>query len=218
MHTIGASRFIRSARTPFPTPGVVNSASLDIVARDRVTITGGIQAGDAIDINVGGTQSTDSAGKVTTTGGADYKYTIVTADTISTIVNALTNMINAANSGDGDTNVYATPDLATGDVILTSRVAGTAGNNITVYVTVTRGQRIHHGANRRHGRQFHSVRRRRCGPDRAGQHRFRYRHQSLVPYGIGRSEAESSARISWAARRCISTASRPRSSWSRPPG
>ena len=120
-----------------PYAGVVNSASLNIVARDRVTITGGIQAGDAIDINVGGTQSTDSAGKVTTTGGADYKYTIVAADTISTIVNALTNMVNAANSGAGDTNVYATPDLATGDVILTSRVAGTAGNNITVYVTVT---------------------------------------------------------------------------------
>ena len=120
-----------------PYAGVVNSASLNIVARDRVTITGGIQAGDAIDINVGGTQSTDSAGKVTTTGGADYKYTIVKDDTISTIVNALTNMINAANSGAGDTNVYATPDLATGDVILTSRVAGTAGNNITVYVTVT---------------------------------------------------------------------------------
>ena len=120
-----------------PYAGVVNSASLNIVARDRVTITGGIQAGDAININVGGTQSTDSAGKVTTTGGADYKYTIVKDDTISTIVNALTNLINAANSGAGDTNVYATPDLATGDVILTSRVAGTAGNSITVYVTVT---------------------------------------------------------------------------------
>ena len=72
-----------------PYAGVVNSASLDIVARGRVTIAGGIQAGDAIDINIGGTQSTDSAGKVTTTGGADYKYTIVKDDTINTIVNAL---------------------------------------------------------------------------------------------------------------------------------
>ena len=97
-----------------PYAGVVNSASLNIVARGRVTISGGIQAGDAIDINIGGTQSTDSAGKVTTTGGADYKYTVVKDDTINTIVTALASLINAANSGGGDTNVYATPDLATG--------------------------------------------------------------------------------------------------------
>jgi uncharacterized protein (TIGR03437 family) len=120
-----------------PYAGIVNSASLAIVARDRVTIAGGIQAGDAIDINVGGTQSTDSSGKTTTTGGADYKYTIVKDDTISTIVTALAGLVNAANSGAGDTNVYATPDLDTGDVILTSRAVGTAGNAVTVYVTVT---------------------------------------------------------------------------------
>jgi len=120
-----------------PYAGVVNSASLNIVARGRVTIAGGIQAGDAININIGGTQSTDSAGKTTTTGGADYKYTVVKDDTINSIVTALASLINAANSGAGDTNVYATPDLATGDVLLTSRSAGAAGNNTTVYATVT---------------------------------------------------------------------------------
>src|SRR5450759_3154694 len=120
-----------------PYAGVRNAASLDITARGRVTITGAIQASDAIDINIGGTQSTDSAGKVTTTGGADYKYTIVATDTISSIVTALAALINAANSNVGDTNVYATPDLATGDVLLTSRLSGTNGNATTVYVTVT---------------------------------------------------------------------------------
>jgi uncharacterized protein (TIGR03437 family) len=120
-----------------PYAGVRNAASLDIVARGRVTITGAIQAGDSVDINVGGTQSTDSAGTVTTTGGADYKHEVVAADTISTIVTDLASQINAANSGAGDTNVYGTPDLATGDVILTSRLSGTDGNAITVYVTVT---------------------------------------------------------------------------------
>jgi uncharacterized protein (TIGR03437 family) len=120
-----------------PYAGVRNAASLDITARGRVTITGAIQAGDAIDINIGGTQSTDSAGKVTTTGGADYKYTIVATDTISSIVTALAALINAANSNVGDTNVYATPDLVTGDVLLTSRLSGTNGNATTVYVTVT---------------------------------------------------------------------------------
>ena len=120
-----------------PYAGVVNAASLNILARGRVTVAGAIQAGDAIDINVGGTQSTDSTGKVTTSGGADYKYTIVKDDTIDTIVTALAEKINTANSGNGDPNVYATPDSATGDVILTSRAGGTAGNAITVYVTVT---------------------------------------------------------------------------------
>jgi uncharacterized protein (TIGR03437 family) len=116
--------------------GVRNSASINILARARVTIAGTIQAGDSININIGGTQSTDSSGTVTTTGGADYKYEIVSTDTINTIVTALASQINAANSGAGDPNVYATPDLATGDVILTSRLSGTDGNAITVYVTV----------------------------------------------------------------------------------
>ncbi|HEY1496113.1 MAG TPA: hypothetical protein VGF49_16285 [Candidatus Solibacter sp.] len=120
-----------------PYGGVVNSASLNILARGRVTIAGAIQAGDAIDINIGGTQSTDSNGNVTTTGGADYKYTIVADDTISTIVTTLALQMNAAANGNGDPNVYATPDLATGDVILTARASGVAGNAITVFATVT---------------------------------------------------------------------------------
>jgi uncharacterized protein (TIGR03437 family) len=120
-----------------PHAGVVNAASLNIAAKGRVTIAGSIQAGDAIDINAGGTQTTDSSGKTTSTGGADYKYTVAAADTISTIVTALASLIDHANGGDGDVNVYATPDLATGDVILTSRLAGMAGNVTTVFATVT---------------------------------------------------------------------------------
>jgi hypothetical protein len=123
--------------TTIPYTGVRNAASLDITARGRVTMTGGIQAGDAVDINIGGTSSTDSNGKVTITGGADYKYSVVAADTLNTIVTALASLINAANNKEGDTNVYATPDLQTGDVLLTSRVAGADGNNVTVNITVT---------------------------------------------------------------------------------
>jgi uncharacterized protein (TIGR03437 family) len=119
-----------------PYTGVRNAASLDILARGTVAVSGAIQAGDSITINIGGTQTTDSAGATTTTGGADYKYTIVKDDTISTIVTALAALINAANSNTGDVNVYATPDLATATVILTSRLSGTDGNAITVYITL----------------------------------------------------------------------------------
>ena len=118
-----------------PYAGILNAASLSISARARVTISGSIQASDSITINIGGTQSTDNTGKATTSGGADYKYTVIADDTIDKIVTALTQQINAANDGNGDLNVYATPDVATGEVILTSRISGAAGNAITVNVT-----------------------------------------------------------------------------------
>ena len=135
-----------------PYSGVVNSASLNILSKGTVTFLATIastvttppippptvQAGDVIDINVGGTSTTDSSTNLTTiTGGADYKYTVLSYDTVSTIITALTNLINAANSGAGDTNVYATPDLATGVLLLTSRLSGIKGNVTTYFCTIT---------------------------------------------------------------------------------
>jgi uncharacterized protein (TIGR03437 family) len=135
-----------------PYAGVVNSASINIVAKGSVTFAAAIaptavttpptpdtvQAGDAIDINVGGTSTTDATTNVATiTGGADYKYTVLAADTVSTIITALVNSINAANSGAGDTNVYATPDLTTGVLILTSRLSGLNGDATTIFCTIT---------------------------------------------------------------------------------
>jgi len=124
------------AETVIPYAGVRNAASFDIKARGNVAIAGTITAGDSIDINVGGTSSTDSAGATTITGGADYKYTIVAADTINTIVTALVSLIENANSGAGDPNVDAFPDLTTGLVLLTAKSSGTAGNSIAFFATV----------------------------------------------------------------------------------
>ena len=139
-----------------PYAGVVNSASVNIVAKGTVTFVAAIasttttngvanpptvQTGDAIDINIGGTSTTSTTGSSTTTttitGGADYKYTVLSTDTVSTIITALVNLINAANSGAGDTNVYATPDLATGALLLTSRLTGVNGNATTIFCTIT---------------------------------------------------------------------------------
>src|SRR5215471_2704474 len=88
--------------TSVPYTGVRNAASLDIVARGSLTVAGAIQAGDAIDVNIGGTTTTDSSGTSTVTGGADYKYSVVKDDTLNTVITALTNQINSANSGAGD--------------------------------------------------------------------------------------------------------------------
>ena len=60
-----------------PYAGVRNAASLDIMARGRVTFAGGIQAGrrDRHQHRRHADPPTVT-GKVTTTGGADYKYTV----------------------------------------------------------------------------------------------------------------------------------------------
>jgi len=70
-----------------PYAGVVNSASINIVAKGTITFAAtiapttvttpptpdSVQAGDVIDVNIGGTSSTDSTTNVTTiTGGADF--------------------------------------------------------------------------------------------------------------------------------------------------
>jgi uncharacterized protein (TIGR03437 family) len=121
-----------------PYTGVRNAASLDIVARGSVSFTGDIQVGDSVTVNIGGTTTTDSAGTQTTTGGADYKYTVVKDDTFTKIIEDLASQINASNSGTGDTNVYATPDPAIGVLLLTSRLSGASGNDITLHVTVSK--------------------------------------------------------------------------------
>ena len=124
------------AETSIPYAGVRNAASFDIKASGSVTIAGTITAGDNIDINIGGTSSTDANGNTTITGGADYKYTIVSTDTINTIVTALVGLINSANNNAGDPNVTAFPDLTTGLVLLNAIASGTTGNSVTYFATV----------------------------------------------------------------------------------
>lgn len=102
--------------------GVVNSASLAIYAIGTVVFGGTITAGDSITITINGT---------------NYVYTVVTNDTLETIALAFTNLINAANNGAGDPNVIARQLVGFGTVEFIARVAGTAGNNITLATTVS---------------------------------------------------------------------------------
>src|SRR5262245_9791471 len=117
---------------------VRNAASLDILAPGNVTFSGDIQAGDSVTVNIGGTTTTDSSGTETTTGGVDYKYTVVSDDTLTNIIETLASKMNTSNSGSGDPNVYATPDTAIAELLLTSRLSGSAGNDITLHVTVSK--------------------------------------------------------------------------------
>src|ERR1035441_3477890 len=90
-----------------PYAGVVNSASINIVAKGTITFTAtiapatvttpptpnSVQAGDEIDVNIGGTSTTNTTGSgtntTTITGGVDYKYTVLSTDTVGTIVSVM---------------------------------------------------------------------------------------------------------------------------------
>jgi hypothetical protein len=107
-----------------PINGVRNGASLQTYATGGVDIGGSIQAGDTVTITIQGTA---------------YTYKIVSTDTLATIIQALVNLINA---GSGDENVLAIVQSAFNQVQVTSRVGGTAGNNITLTATVSTNAQI----------------------------------------------------------------------------
>ncbi|MBZ5724282.1 MAG: hypothetical protein LAP87_04735 [Acidobacteriia bacterium] len=114
VYTIGANAV--------PYQGVRNAASFAISASGNVTISGTINAGEKVTITVNST---------------DYTYTVVTGDTLNTVVTALVTKINASNNNAGDPNVLATADLSTNQVVLTAKQPGTAGNSITYAATTT---------------------------------------------------------------------------------
>jgi uncharacterized protein (TIGR03437 family) len=102
--------------------GVVNSASLAIYAFGTVAISGTITPGDVITVTINGT---------------NYTYTVVTNDTDDTIVAGLVAAINGSNNGKGDPYVIARELVGYGTLQLSARVAGTAGNSITLSAVVS---------------------------------------------------------------------------------
>ncbi len=114
-----------------PESGVVNAASREIFALATVTIGGTLTANDTVTISIG----TDSNATP-----VNYTYTVTSADASNTdpalvldnIVQALVNMINGIGGGTPDPNVTASADLTVDNVVLTARVGGANGANITL--------------------------------------------------------------------------------------
>jgi len=105
-----------------PYAGVRNAASREIFALAGVQFTGEIKENDEVTLKV---------------NDAEYKYKIVKDNKFENIVQALVAAINGANSGKGDANVLAIPNVATQSIILTARKGGPDGNTITVSVTAS---------------------------------------------------------------------------------
>jgi uncharacterized protein (TIGR03437 family) len=101
-----------------PLNGIRNSASLQIYALGNVTVAGTVTAKDTVTITINGT---------------NYTYTVVTNDTLQTIVQNLVTAINKAP----DPNVIATANISNLEVNLTARLPGTNGGNITLTSAVS---------------------------------------------------------------------------------
>ena len=108
--------------TTIPYQGITNSASVDVTAYGTVAIGGTIEANDVVTVTI---------------NSVNYTYTVKATDALSDVVQALVNVINSSNSGQGDPNVIATVDTTGNEVVLTSRQPGGIGNQITIASSVS---------------------------------------------------------------------------------
>jgi uncharacterized protein (TIGR03437 family) len=103
---------------------VRNAASLEVFAVGSVALGGTITAGNTITIYVNTTS---------------YVYTVKDGDTLASVAEGI---VLKVNEGDGDPNVFATAILSANTVYFTARVAGAAGNAITLSSTPSGGATI----------------------------------------------------------------------------
>jgi uncharacterized protein (TIGR03437 family) len=120
-----------------PLDGVRNSASITIHALGNVTIGGTVTAKDTISITIGCANAppTPTASGICSSvnTGVNYVYTVLSTDTLATIVQGLVNVINKAP----DPNVIASADISDLEVVLTSRQPGANGGNITLTTSIS---------------------------------------------------------------------------------
>jgi len=105
-----------------PLNGIVNFASRSVFALGSMIFGGTIKAADTVTVTIKGTA---------------YAYTIVADDTIRKVIQKLADLINGKANGTPDPNVVATPNLDFNELVLTSKVPGVAGNDITFSVTTS---------------------------------------------------------------------------------
>jgi uncharacterized protein (TIGR03437 family) len=106
-----------------PINGVVNAASQALYAQATITFSGTITAGNLLLISISNPFQLNKT---------YYLYTVVSGDTLDTITSNVAALINNSNSGAGDSNVYAVPELDFDLVKLVSRGPGNIGNDISI--------------------------------------------------------------------------------------
>ena len=101
-----------------PLAAIRNAASLEIYAIGSVQLAGTITAKDTFTITI---------------NSRNYTYTVVATDTLQTLTDNITKIINAAP----DPDAVASRDDATYTVIITARIGGASGGNITLAATTS---------------------------------------------------------------------------------
>ena len=118
--------FTPGVGTIAPTSGVNNAASQKVYALGVMQFGGTIQANDKIEIVTGIGNDTNTQ--------KTYDYTVVAADTLTTIIQAVTNLINAGP----DPYILVRPGAPGQNALLiVARRSGTDGNSILVTPTVS---------------------------------------------------------------------------------
>jgi uncharacterized protein (TIGR03437 family) len=116
-----------------PLNGVNNAASLAIYATGTITFTGTITANNTVTIKIGCTGGPPDC----TVATASYVHTVVTADTLTTVIQDLVMKINAT-----DTSVTASYNSTAAEIVLTAKFPGANGGNVTISVTSSTGATI----------------------------------------------------------------------------
>jgi uncharacterized protein (TIGR03437 family) len=118
-----------------PITGITNAFSVNTYAVGTVSITGTITAGDTITIQITSPGAATATCPSTSGGSICYTYTVLSTDTLATIVEALANEINGTATGytTPDPNVIASANIVAGSLFVVNLIArepGFNGNNI----------------------------------------------------------------------------------------
>jgi uncharacterized protein (TIGR03437 family) len=118
-----------------PVNGITNGASVNTYAVGTVNVTGTITAGDTITITVTSPNAATGTCPSTSGGFICYTYTVLSTDTLASIVEALANEINGTAKGytTPDPNVIASANIVSGTLFVVNLIArqpGLNGNNI----------------------------------------------------------------------------------------
>ncbi len=113
-----------------PLDAVRNAASLAIYATGFYTFSGTITTNNTLSLTIGCTGSAPDCVDTKET----YTHTMTASDTLTTVLQDLAKQVNTK-----DKNVTAALSLTAGQILLTAKVPGAAGGNVTYSVTSSSG-------------------------------------------------------------------------------